>query len=231
MKVFAVVPARSGSKGLPDKNIRVLGDHELMVHSIRFAQALGVDAVICSTDSPRYAEIAELAGAHALGLRSPEASSDTAMEPAVLDDVRAKLQHSTFGIPDIIVWLRPTFVFRSIQAVQACIDDVRSGRGTSSRVVTEEDPRVYKAVNGRLQPGFETGPASMVRRQDMPGPLYRVYSADVFPTPNDPCPQDFLGDDVRFNIAPKICGLDIDDFDDFQLVDAMLERIGSAILD
>ena len=63
MRVYALVPARSGSKGLPDKNIQDIGGHPLMAYAIAFGRELGIDRVIVSTDSERYAEIARIYGA------------------------------------------------------------------------------------------------------------------------------------------------------------------------
>ncbi len=60
----ALIPARSGSKRVPDKNIKVLNGHPLLAYTIRAAVESGVfDAVICATDSEKYADIARYYGA------------------------------------------------------------------------------------------------------------------------------------------------------------------------
>ena len=59
MKIYAIIPARSGSKGLPNKNIRPILGKPLLSYSISFAKRLpSVDRIFCSTDSYEYAEIA-----------------------------------------------------------------------------------------------------------------------------------------------------------------------------
>ena len=63
--VIAIIPARSGSKGVPDKNIRLLGKHSLIAYSIAAAKLSGIERVLVSTDSKKYAEIAEKYGAEA----------------------------------------------------------------------------------------------------------------------------------------------------------------------
>ena len=63
MKIYAIIPARSGSKGLPNKNIKDLNGKPLMTYSIDFAKKIGVDRIFCSTDSQQYAKIAEQYGA------------------------------------------------------------------------------------------------------------------------------------------------------------------------
>ncbi|MCZ6666582.1 MAG: acylneuraminate cytidylyltransferase family protein, partial [Gammaproteobacteria bacterium] len=76
--IVALIPARSGSKRVLDKNVKVLGGHPLIAYTIAAARASGAfGAVIVSTDSPGYAEIARHYGAEVPGLRSSEISSAT----------------------------------------------------------------------------------------------------------------------------------------------------------
>lgn len=79
MKRLAIIPARRGSKGLPDKNIRLLLDKPLMAYSIEAAKESGLfDRVYVSTDSEKYKKIAEECGATVPFLRPDELSGDTA---------------------------------------------------------------------------------------------------------------------------------------------------------
>ena len=79
MKNIAVIPARSGSKGLKDKNIKLLNHKPLMAYSIEAALQSGIyDCVHVSTDSRQYAEVAMEHGAEVPFLRSGELSSDLA---------------------------------------------------------------------------------------------------------------------------------------------------------
>ena len=64
MSVLAIVPARSGSKSVPDKNVASFRGRPLLVHSVAHGLAArNVDRVLVSTDSPRYRELALAAGA------------------------------------------------------------------------------------------------------------------------------------------------------------------------
>ena len=79
MKNIAIIPARSGSKGLEDKNIRIFNGKPLLAYSVEVAIMSGLfNEVFVSTDSEKYAEIGREYGAHVPFLRSPELSSDTA---------------------------------------------------------------------------------------------------------------------------------------------------------
>ena len=76
-KVYAVIPARSGSKGVPNKNIMNLEGYPLIAHSIVIAiKCKLIDRVIVSTDSEEYADIARKFGAEVLFIRPKSISGD-----------------------------------------------------------------------------------------------------------------------------------------------------------
>lgn len=88
MKNIAIIPARSGSKGVKDKNIRNLCGKPLMAYSIEAALQSGMfDEVMVSTDSEKYALIARQYGASVPFLRSEATSSDTAGSWDMVDEV------------------------------------------------------------------------------------------------------------------------------------------------
>src|SRR5215475_291419 len=112
MIVYAIVPARSGSKGLPNKNILEVGGHPLIAYSIAFARKLGIDRTIVSTDSEEYRAIALRYGAECPSLRDAAASSDTAQEAEILADLATSLPSCSIPLPDIWIWLKPVNPFR-----------------------------------------------------------------------------------------------------------------------
>lgn len=223
MTTYAIIPARSGSKGLPNKNIRTLAGHPLLAYSIAFAKALGCDKVICSTDSEEYAEVAVRCGAEVPFLRSAEAAADTAMEEDILRDLAAKFDQYDIAQPDLLVWLRPTFVFRDVTAVRTCIDVLeKDSRFSAARTVCESEGRLFSLGSaGELKPEFDDQGKSMIRRQDI-GARYKVFSTDVIRFDPDHITNDFLGRNVFGVPIHKLCGLDIDDLDDFQLIEAVI---------
>ena len=79
--VYAIIPARSGSKGVKNKNIMQLDGHPLMAHSIVAAKKCKtIDRVIVSTDSEEYAEIARQYGAETPFIRPKSISGDAATD-------------------------------------------------------------------------------------------------------------------------------------------------------
>lgn len=224
MKIYAVIPARSGSKGLPNKNIKMLNGKPLIAYSIDFAKKLRVDRIFCSTDSQKYADIAIECGAEVPFLRSRNASSSKAMEHDVLRDLYMSFKKHRIKQPDIIIWLRPTFVFRNYRDVNKCINlMIDDSSLTSARTVCLTESRLYKINENILQPNFNDFGKSMIRRQDIEN-SYKVYSTDVFRSNRDNVSDTFLGTKVAAVITNKLCGLDIDDELDFQIVENILKN-------
>jgi len=88
LKNIAIIPIRSGSKGIPDKNIKLLNGVPLVAYTIKAAiESKMFDTVMVSTDSEKYAEIAKQYGAEVPFLRSAETSSDTSSSWSVVREV------------------------------------------------------------------------------------------------------------------------------------------------
>lgn len=113
MKNIAIIPARSGSKGLKDKNIKSLNGKPLLAYSIDAAYASQLfDEIMVSTDSPEYAEIAKKYGANVPFLRSVELSNDTAGSWDVVKAVLEKYKELGHEF-DTICLLQPTSPLRT----------------------------------------------------------------------------------------------------------------------
>lgn len=112
MDNLAIVTARSGSKGLKDKNIKLLNDHPLIAYSIWAAQRSGMfKEIFVSTDSEQYAAIARQYGANVPFLRSDELSGDHASSwDAVSEAIE---QYKKMGRQfDTVTLLQPTSPLR-----------------------------------------------------------------------------------------------------------------------
>ncbi len=113
MKNLAIIPARSGSKGVPDKNIRELNDKPLLAYSIESAINSEIfSEVMVSTDSEKYADIAKKYGASVPFLRSDENSNDTADSWSVVKEVVREYEKVGEKY-DTICLLQPTSPFRN----------------------------------------------------------------------------------------------------------------------
>lgn len=123
MKRIAIIPARSGSKGLKDKNIIDLCGKPLIAYSIETALETSLfDHVIVSTDSEHYAEIAQHYGAEVM-MRGEALSNDKATTFMVLEDIlKNRLQESI----DYFVLLQPTSPLRTSKHITEAIEKFES---------------------------------------------------------------------------------------------------------
>ena len=113
VKNIAIIPARSGSKGLKDKNIKLMNGKPLLAYSIEAAKTSGVfDEIMVSTDSPQYADIAVKCGAKVPFLRSEDNSSDSASSWDTVIEVLSKYREigKRFGTACL---LQPTSPLRT----------------------------------------------------------------------------------------------------------------------
>ena len=130
-RFLAIIPARSGSKGLPNKNIKNLLGKPLIAYSIETALATGeIDDVIVSTDSMLYAEIAKRYGAEVPFLRPAELASDTSLATDYIVHALQTLKENGRTY-DYFVLLQPTSPLRTVEhilsGIKMAVDEELSG--------------------------------------------------------------------------------------------------------
>lgn len=145
--IFAVIPARSGSKGVVNKNIRLLGDYPLIQWSIAACKASElIDRILVSTDSEAYADLSRRLGAEVPFLRPATISGDRSID---YDFIKHSLDWFSLngGEPDYIVHIRPTTPFRDPQMIdQAIIKFINHQQATSLRSVHPMSESAYKTL-------------------------------------------------------------------------------------
>jgi CMP-N,N'-diacetyllegionaminic acid synthase len=162
MSILAIVPARAGSKGIPDKNVISFRGKPLLVHSVEQGLAAqNVDRVLVSTDSARYRDIALAAGAEAPFLRPAAFSGDHATDLEVFVHALDWLEAHEGYRPEICVHLRPTYPTRSVADVENAIALLqRDVTADSVRSVTLAPQTPYKMWRlddrGALHPLLES---------------------------------------------------------------------------
>jgi CMP-N,N'-diacetyllegionaminic acid synthase len=111
----ALIPARSGSERVRDKNIRPLAGHPLLAYAVAAAREAGVfDRVICSTDSGKIAEVAQRYGADVPFLRPPELATSTSPD---IEWIRHALNHLDAHY-DLFAIVRATNPFRGPEVLR-----------------------------------------------------------------------------------------------------------------
>lgn len=146
MKILCIIPARSGSKGIPHKNIKNFGDKPLIHWSIDQAKkSRHINRIIISTDSAEYAEMAIKYGAEAPFLRPKEISTDFSTDYEFIKHCLDWLNDD----PDLIVQLRPTYPLRDPNKIDDMIEKFIANidKYDSLRTVIEVDKTPYKMYN------------------------------------------------------------------------------------
>lgn len=230
--ILGVIPARSGSKGIPGKNLRLLAGHPLIEYTIKSAQGSGIiDRLVLTTDTDEIAAVGRSLGAEVPFLR-PEnlAQDDTPMLPVVVHAVSYFEANGWY--PDIIVLLQPTAPMRTSRHIVEAVSLLKSTRADSVVSVVEV-PRhfspdyVMKIEAGKLV-HFLPESEQISRRQDArpaysrDGTVY-VVRREVLMNKNS-----LYGSYVCPFILPPEESVNIDSFDDWLVAESRLkERISS----
>lgn len=228
MKNIAIIPARSGSKGLKNKNIKLFNGKPLMWYSIDVALQSGCfDEVMVSTDSERYADIAKACGAEVPFLRTKDASTDNASSWAVVKEVIE--QYKKLGhLYDTVMLLQPTSPMRQpndiIKAYE--IMNEKKARSVISVCEVEHSPLWCNTLpmDNNLS-GFIDLKA-LSRRQDLPC-YYRINGAIYLTKVDDNIGENLYDSNGFAYIMPKERSIDIDSDLDFRIAEEIVKYKGS----
>jgi CMP-N-acetylneuraminic acid synthetase len=177
--ILAIIPARSGSKSIPDKNIRLMAGKPLLAYSIEHAlSAKYITRTIVSTDSPAYADIARQYGAEVPFLRPAELADDLSTDLVVFSHALTWLDERERYQPEICVHLRPTYPMRDPRDIDLMVNLlIMHPEVDSIRSVARANETPYKMWflqnNGLLKPVVtgEIVDAHNMPRQALP-PVY-----------------------------------------------------------
>ena len=170
MRILGIIPARGGSKGIPGKNIKLLGGKPLLAYTAEAVKRAEVfSRVVLTTDSEEIAEAGRRLGIEVPFLRPPDlARDDTPMLPVLQHVVRTLTE--TY---DVIAILQPTAPFRRWQDLRAAARVLETEPSVESVVSVEPVPDHYspyfvmKIEGERLMPFMPDG-LRITRRQDAP---------------------------------------------------------------
>ena len=223
LKNLAIIPARSGSKGLPDKNIRELNGRPLLAYSIEAAVKSGMfNKVMVSTDSQKYAEIAMQFGADVPFLRSQENSSDTASSWDVVREV-LEFYRKLYKQFDTVCLLQPTSPLRNDSDIRSAYDIFVTKKASAVIGVCETDhsPLWCNTLPNNLSMDKFISASASIPRQKL-DKYYRIngaiYIADVKNLENR---INIYNNSYAF-IMPRERSVDIDTELDFVIAEAVL---------
>ena len=228
MKLLALVPARGGSKRIPHKNIRVLGDKPLIVWTLEATQGIPdlVD-VLVSTDCPAIAQVARSAGALVPWLRPAELATDTTSSMAVCIHAIDWYEQEK-GPVDGLLLLQPTTPFRKVCSIQKGIQLFQkhlSGSVVSFSPTDAHPMWCYRIDDNIIKPFVENSLNNATRSQDLP-PAFIVNGAFYLASPSYLRENNsFLGQQTVPLVMEDPCeALDIDTEWDWFLAETLFKR-------
>lgn len=181
-KILAIIPARSGSKGITKKNIQKLSGKPLIAHTIISAKnCKSINKIIVSTDDIEIAKISRNYGAEVPFLRPKKISHDSSSTIDVIKHSLKFLKENQFYVPEIIVLLQPTSPLRSDLIISQTINSLKKSNATSSITVTKFSKHPFTSYwlkNNYLKP-FKNNLTSY-RRQDLPELFFPTGSVYAF---------------------------------------------------
>ncbi len=155
--VIGIIPARGGSKGVPRKNIRVLGGYPMIAYSVVVGQlAENIDRCIVSTDSQEIADIAKTFGADVPFLRPAEYASDTSKDIEFFQHAIDWFSENEGYVPEYWIQLRPTTPLREPEVIQKAISAIIGHPEATSLISVHEFPENPGKMFG-LQDGYLHG--------------------------------------------------------------------------
>jgi N-acylneuraminate cytidylyltransferase len=177
--IVGLIPARAGSKRVPDKNIRLLAGHPVIAYTIAAALDSKIFTdVIVSTDSEQYAEIARHYGAEVPFLRPPELAGDISPDIEWLEYTLKKLEEEGRRY-DCFSILRPTSPFRQPETIQRAWQAFIKEEGVDSLRAVEkcqQHPGKMWVVRGnRMMPLLPIGPPEQPWHSSQYPSLPEVY--------------------------------------------------------
>jgi N-acylneuraminate cytidylyltransferase len=231
--IVAIIPARSGSKSLVDKNIKYLSGHSLIAYSIAVAKlSKKIDRVIVSTDSQKYAEIAKQYGAEVPFIRPDKYSTDAATDKDFLVHAMSWFEENENSVPEYWVHLRPTTPLRSIEIIDNAINEiVQDNNATSLRSghKAPESPLKWFVKSNRYFRGLVDG-----EDYNLPKEAFeQVYIPDGFV---DVVKSSFVMNskeihgDKMIGFESPVC-TEVDSAEEFDYIQYQLDKNGSELLD
>ena len=229
MKVLGIVPARGGSKRIPQKNLYLLGGIPLICHCLRTAKiSSSIDRLVVSTEDEAIAEVAKKEGVEVIK-RPVELTQDNTPTMPVIKHVINELDKTGF-YADIILTIQPTYPFITVDNIEKAIKAFSENGDFDSVTTVKRAPFHYHPYNARrinedgtISFMFPEEKKKCPNSQSAPpvyffGNLYASKRATIFE-------KDSLYGDKSFPIeVDTIEGFDIDDMFDMEMAEWLMEK-------
>lgn len=231
LSVIAIIPARSGSKGVPQKNIRLLNGKPLISYAIEVAlKSPSVERVIVSTDDEEIAKIVKEYGAEAPFLRPAELAGDHVPDQPVFQHVLKWLEVNERYSPEYALNMRCTTPLKIVADVENVVKELVNSKCDSVRTMTRVEGIyhpywMYKEKGGLARPFIEDINLSEYYQRQLLPPVYRINGVvDGIKRSVAMNSYNFYGDTMSIVEVPEERSHDIDTEIDFEFIEFLMKR-------
>jgi CMP-N,N'-diacetyllegionaminic acid synthase len=185
LKLWVVIPARSGSQSVKHKNIRKIKNLPLMAYTIIQAKKIkNIDNIVFTSDSKRYLSIAKKYGANLLHHRSKKNSSNTATDLDFFRELVTYLKKNNYVLPDAFIHLRPNSPNRDTSVLNKAVKFFISNfkKYSAMRSVSKMSETSYKTfeIENKILKGL-CGKSSNIEKMNRPKELFNdTYMANGY---------------------------------------------------
>jgi CMP-N-acetylneuraminic acid synthetase len=223
-KILAIIPARGGSKGIKDKNIKPLNGKPLIYYSIHESlESNIIQEVMVNTDSEKIASISKKYGANIPFLRSKELATDEASSVDVIEDTLNYYEQRNISF-DYFILLQPTSPLRTREDIIRAFEilEQKNAKSIVSVCEAEHSPLLMNKMDNDLSMKDFLKKENDKRRQDF-DKYYRLNGAIyISEVKNFLETKNFYGEGSYAYIMPNNRSVDIDNEIDLKLAEIIM---------
>ncbi len=233
---IALIPARGGSKRIQNKNIRLLGGHPLIAHSINAARDTGIyDRILVSTDNFEIAQVAKQYGAEIPSIRPSEYATDTSPD---IDWISYSVHEWEIAQESTLTILRPTSPLRKAATIKSAVEALTSSSWADSlramQLVSEHPGKMWRVnANNEAIPYLQQQDRSVPTHSSPTNTLERVWvqnaSLEVVKVQTIINKGSLAGDRILKFEMPGLEGFDLNTVSDWNYLEFLIQSDRSLI--
>lgn len=232
IKILGLIPARSGSKRIPRKNIMPLNGKPLIAYTIETAKkSKYINKVLVSTDSKEIASVARRYGAEVPFLRPKSISQDDSTEMQFLEHaLEWFLEYENYE-PDLIVLLYPTSPFRKPESIDRAIEETRKHPEADSlrsvRLCSEHPYKMWTIEDGYLKPFVKAKDSNIHTLSYHLLPQVYIQNASIYITKPSTLrdKKSPVGDKIVPFVMDQLESIDVNNALDFKLAERLMKSM------
>jgi len=234
MKILGFIPARGGSKRVPNKNIKLLGGKPLIAYTSESAEkSKYINRIVASTDSEKIAEVAKEHGVEVPFMRPKNISQEDSTEMQFFEHALDWFEKNEKYEPDLIVLLYPTSPFRKPESIDRAIEEMLSHPEADSlrsvKLCSEHPYKMWVIEDGYLKPFVKEMDSNVHTLSYQLLPTIYIQNASIYITKpstikNKKSPT---GDIIIPYIMDEMESMDINNPIDFEFAEMIIKKYES----